>query len=169
MIESTTLTHIILKTPENKFEYKISNLQNLPHLAGTLLDLNFVNTKFDNPEPIEVCYSDEVVRCLNPIIRQGKLIVPEVILIDELADLIQYLAGDNTLWIKFAELLKSEIVMDIFCNKFNMKSERVHGIIFDAENAYLYKAFNENNYNAVKKELYDSLEKFKMDNIEKKK
>lgn len=150
--------YITLKTIEGKiYQFNIEAI-NSPHLDDTLLSLNFINTKFDNPQTIELCFYENLMKYLIPIIRQGKLLIPPVELIDDLGDLVQYLGGANSLWMKLAEILKSEIIIDKYGNVFNMRSSEnpMLNVIFDTTNAfYYYNRTPDNEHNLIKQLLSD--------------
>lgn len=75
---------------------------------------------------------------LIPIIREGKLIIPEVHLFSEFSSLLSYLAVCNKKWEKFAELLSSRYILDIFGNGIDIGLPEFVGRIFNEENLHLY-------------------------------
>lgn len=115
------------------------------NIKDTLIEKIISEKALEKEFIIKLNYEITVVKLLIPVIREGKLIIPPVHFFHEFSRLLSYLASSNKIWAKYARLLSSRYIFDIFGNEIDIGLPEFVGRTFNKKNEDLYDRYSKKN------------------------
>jgi hypothetical protein len=128
--------------------YNLDNLICKQHLDGTLIAKTFFSNNFAAENEMELNFTFEVVKLLEPLIRANHLQIPPKRLFAPFRAMIDFLAGNNEIWISYSKLIDVEIA-DIFGRSYDLTDPLFEGKYFTPDNYLLYTADSVSNSGQV--------------------